>query len=173
MWRSIAASICRCCAFSPRRDGAAIAAARPSTRAVLILGMVQAGQLFTGWPDARPLAGALSGYLGPGARYLVEVPEVPIYYLMGRPGAQPRQFTSTFVIAYTDSRGQTLTGTPGFVAAIREGHFRVVAYNGAVTPGVDAAVAHALQNSRSYRLAKIALFQGAFAHAPYYIWVKR
>jgi hypothetical protein len=151
MWRSIAASICRCCAFSPRRDGAAIAAARPSTRAVLILGMVQAGQLFTGWPDARPLAGALSGYLGPGARYLVEVPEVPIYYLMGRPGAQPRQFTSTFVIAYTDSRGQTLTGTPGFVAAI----------------------AHVLQNSRSYRLAKIALFQGAFAHAPYYIWVKR
>lgn len=140
---------------------------------VLILGMVQAGQLFTGWPDARPLVGALSGYLRPGARYLVEVPEVPIYYLMGRPGAQPRQFTSTFVIAYTDSRGQTLTGTPGFVAAIRDGYFRVVAYNGAVTPGVDAAVAHALQNSRSYRLAKIVLFQGAFAHAPYYIWVKR
>lgn len=91
----------------------------------------------------------------------------------GRLVAQPRQFTSTFVIAYTDSRGQTLTGTPGFVAAIRDGYFQVVAYNGAVTPGVDAAVAHALQNSRSYRLAKIVLFQGAFAHAPYYIWVKR
>jgi hypothetical protein len=55
----------------------------------------------------------------------------------------------------------------------RDGYFRMVAYNGAVTPGVDAAVAHALQNSRSYRLAKIVLFQGAFAHAPYYIWVKR
>jgi hypothetical protein len=53
------------------------------------------------------------------------------------------------------------------------GYFRVVAYNRAVTTGVDAAVAHALQISRSYRLAKIVLFQGAFAHAPYYIWVKR
>ena len=140
---------------------------------VLVLGMVQASQLFSGWPDSRPLVGALSSYLRPGARYLVEVPEVPIYYLMGRPGAQPRQFTSTFVIAYTDSRGQMLTGPPGFVAAIRDGYFRVVAYNGAVTPAVDGAVARALQTSGSYRLAKIVLFPGPFAHAPYYIWVKR
>jgi 4-amino-4-deoxy-L-arabinose transferase-like glycosyltransferase len=140
---------------------------------VLLLGMVQASQLFTGWPDSRPLTSALSGYLRPGARYLVEVPEVPIYYLMGRPDAQPRQFTSTFVIAYTDSHGQTLTGTPGFVAAIRDGYFQVVAYNGTVTPEVDGAIARALQTSGSYRLARVVLFRGAFARAPYYIWVKR
>jgi CubicO group peptidase (beta-lactamase class C family) len=97
MWRSIAASICRCCAFSPLRDGAAIAAARPSTRA----------------------------------------------------------------------------GTMRRVAPSIGHDSASSAANGAVTPGVDAAVAHALQTSRSYRLTKIVLFQGAFAHAPYYIWVKR
>jgi hypothetical protein len=140
---------------------------------VLVLGMVQASQLFASWPDARPLTGALSGYLRPGARYLVEVPEVPIYYLMGRPGAQPRQFTSTFFIAYTDSHGQALTGTPGYVAAIRDGYFQVVAYNGTVTPAVDGAVARALQTSGAYRLARIVLSKGTFAQAPYYIWVKR
>ena len=98
--------------------------------------------------------------------------EVPIYYLMSRRCAARSVHVDLFHRVH-GSRGQYLTGHAGFVAAIKAGYFKVVAFDGQVTPGVDAAVAHALQTSRSYRLAKIVLFQGAFAHAPYYIWVKR
>jgi hypothetical protein len=114
-----------------------------------------------------------SSYLKPGAHYLVEVPEVPTYYLMARADAQPYQFTSTYVISYTDSRGQTLTGNAGFVAAIRDGYFRVIAYNGVTTPATDAVIAHALQVSSSYRLAKIVLSDSSYGRIPCYIWVKR
>ena len=40
----------------------------------------------------------MSRYLQPGAHYLVEVDEVPIYYLRHHADAQPDQFTSTYFI---------------------------------------------------------------------------
>jgi hypothetical protein len=138
----------------------------------LVFGMVQASIQF-GWPNSAVFVRDLSSYLRPGAHYLVEVPEVPTYYLMARADAQPYQFTSTYVISYTDSQGQTLTGNAGFVAAIRDGYFRVIAYNGVTTPATDAVIAHALQVSSSYRLAKVVLSDSSYGRIPCYIWVKR
>ena len=71
----------------------------------LVLGMVQSSYLFHQWPSSGPFVTAFAKYLKPNARYLVEVPEVPIYYLMGKPDAQPDQFTSTFFIAYFNKKG--------------------------------------------------------------------
>ena len=79
----------------------------------LVLGMVQSNQLYHEWPSSGPFVSAFARYLKPHARYLVEVPEVPMYYLMGRPDAQPDQFTSTYVITYFNSKGQALTGPAG------------------------------------------------------------
>lgn len=141
--------------------------------ATLALGMTQAAQLFAGWPDSGAFISAFSHYLGPGERYLVEAPEVPIYYLMSRPDAQLWQFGSTYVIFYTDSHGETLTGDAGFAAAIRDGYYQVIVYNGVDTPPVDAVIAHALQTSSLYRLAQIVPSTGDFANVPYYIWVRR
>ena len=87
-----------------------------------------------------------SRYLKPNALYLVEVPEVPIYYLEGRPDAQPKQFISTFPIP-------PLTTTKDFAAVVKTGEFQVIAYTGVVTPGPDQALARALAASRSYYLA--------------------
>jgi hypothetical protein len=115
---------------------------------------------------------AFSRYLKPHARYLVEVPEVPIYYLMGRPDAQPGQFTSTYNIAYTDPEGRYLTGPAGFTAAIRHGYFQVVAYNGTVTPAADGVLARALKASRSYHLAAKVRLGDASGPVTYDIWVK-
>ena len=56
------------------------------------------------WPTSGQFVRTFSGYLKPHARYLVEVPEVPIYYLLGHKDAQPRQFTSTFYINYRTAR---------------------------------------------------------------------
>jgi hypothetical protein len=138
----------------------------------LVLGMAQSENLYGAWPPAAPLVRALSPYLRPRATYLVEVPEVPIYYLEGQSDAQPGQFWSTYNITYIDSRGQTLTGNAGFQAAIRAGFFRVVAYDGDVTPAADAVIAKALQSSRAYRLATVVREDDSAGPLQFYVWVK-
>ncbi|MBO0787553.1 MAG: hypothetical protein J2P33_15925, partial [Actinobacteria bacterium] len=140
--------------------------------AALVFGIVQADAQY-GWPNSSGFTRAFSRYLQPGAHYLVEVPEVPIYYLRGRPGAQPYQFASTYAITYADAKGQTLTGDAGFAAAIRGGYFHAIAYNGITTPATDRVIARALQANGSYRLANVVLTNSSYGRIPYYIWVKR
>jgi len=140
--------------------------------AALTLGLSQADQLFGSWPDATPLVSVLARYLQPGARYLVEDDNIPIYYLRGRADAQPGQFTSTYDIVYRDSRGQLLTGTPGFLAAVRAGYFQVIIYNNTVTPGLDKALATALQSDPKYRLAGSVVQNATGFRATCYVWVR-
>jgi hypothetical protein len=138
----------------------------------LVLGLTQSWNLYHAWPASSAFAQALSTYLRPGARYLVEVPEVPIYYLQGRADAQPAQFWSTFNISYKNARGQTLTGNAGFAAAVRAGFFRVVAYNGDVTPAADAVIARTLESSCLYQLAEVLRISDSAGQVVYYIWVQ-
>jgi hypothetical protein len=138
----------------------------------LVLGMVQSNLLYHSWPSSGPFVNAFSKYLKPHARYLVEVPEVPIYYLMGRSDAQPNQFTSTFYIIYFNKKGQMLTGPAGFTAAVNGGYFQVIAYNNDVTLDADAALAKALKASHSYYLAAQVNLSDAFGPVHYDIWVK-
>jgi Dolichyl-phosphate-mannose-protein mannosyltransferase len=138
----------------------------------LALGVAQSGSLYHVWPSSGPLVTSFGKYLRPHARYLVEVPEVPIYYLMGNPDAQPGQFTSTYNISYTDAKGRTLTGPAGFAAAVRGGYFQVIAYSDTVTPAADAALATALRSSHSYHLAARVHLSDATGPVVYDIWVK-
>ncbi len=141
--------------------------------AALVLGMMQSARLYQGWPSSGPFVQALSAYLRPGARYLVEVSEVPTYYLEDRADAQASQFYSTFSFAYPASDGRLLTGNAGFTAAIRAGYFHVVAYNGDVTPAADVAIAQALAGSHAYRLADVVHLSNSQGPVNYDIWVKR
>src|SRR5262249_52229502 len=122
----------------------------------LAVGMTTANNQFNAWPNSALLVADMTHYLGPNARYLVEVEEVPIYYLRNYPDAQPRQFTSTYYIAYYDTKQRKmLTGDAGYAAAIKAGYFQIVAYNYQTTPGTDAAIARALAQSPYYRLANV------------------
>jgi hypothetical protein len=136
----------------------------------LVLGMVQANNLFNAWPNSAVFTRDIARYLQPHARYLVEVDEVPIYYLRHHPDAQPRQFTSTYYIGYVDAQGQFLTGNAGYVAAIKAGYFRVIAYNFQTTPAVDQVIAHAVRTSPNYRLA--AAVPNGNHTVTQYIWVR-
>ena len=138
----------------------------------LVLGMMQSGSLYQAWPDSTPFVQTFDGYLKPDARYLVEVPEVPIYYLIGNPDAQPGQFTSTYFITYYNTKGQALTGTAGYAAAVRAGYFQVIAYNGDVTQAVDQAIEGALATSKLYYLAAVVPLSDGAGPVNYYIWVK-
>ncbi len=138
--------------------------------AALVIGMTQANNLFNAWPDSSAFTRVMAQHLAPHARYLVEVDEVPIYYLRGHRDAQPDQFTSTYFIGYTD-HGQYLTGNAGYVAAIKAGYFRVVAYNGQVTPALDDVLARTLRADPDYRLA--ATLSNGNHSVTYYVWVRR
>jgi Dolichyl-phosphate-mannose-protein mannosyltransferase len=138
--------------------------------AVLALGMTQANNLFNVWPNTSVFIPDFARYLRPGGHYLVEVDEVPIYYLRHHADAQPDQFTSTYYIGYVDAHGQFLTANAGYVAAIKAGYFQVVAYNFQTTPAVDQVIAKTLTTDPSYRLA--AAIPNGNDTVTQYIWVK-
>jgi Dolichyl-phosphate-mannose-protein mannosyltransferase len=137
--------------------------------AALALGMTQANNLFNAWPNSTVFVADFARYLQPGARYLVEVDEVPIYYLRNHADAQPDQFTSTYYIGF-GGNGQFLTGNAGYVAAIKAGYFRVVAYNFQTTPAVDSVIARTLAADPLYRLA--AAIPNGNDTVTQYIWVR-
>jgi len=139
--------------------------------AALVIGMTQANNLFNAWPDSSAFTRVMAQHLALGAHYLIEVDEVPIYYLRSDRDAQPSQFTSTYFIGYTDRQGQYLTGNAGYVAAIKAGYFRVVAYNGQVTPALDNVLASTLRADPDYRLA--ATISNGDHSVNYYVWVRR
>jgi len=136
----------------------------------MALGMTQANNLFDSWPNSTTFVADMARYLKPGAHYLVEVDEVPIYYLRNRADAQPRQFSSTYFFSYTDSQGQILTGNSAYIAALKAGYFRVVAYNYQSTPAVDAVIAKTLAADDDYRLANS--ISNGNDTVTQYIWVR-
>jgi hypothetical protein len=137
----------------------------------LAVGMTAANNQFNGWPNSALFVSAMAHYLRPDARYLVEVDEVPIYYLRNYPDAQPSQFTSTYYIGYFDNtQGKLLTGNDGYIAAIKAGYFQVVAYNYSTTPATDGVIARALAQSPLYRLANV--IPNGNDTVRQYIWVK-
>ena len=95
---------------------------------------------------------------------------MPIYYLRQHADAQPDQFTSTYYIGFTDKQGQFLTGDAGYVAAIKAGYFRVIAFNYQTTPAVDAVIARTLAADPDYRLAVV--IPNGNDTVRQYIWVK-
>jgi hypothetical protein len=140
--------------------------------AAMVLGMTAANDLFHSWPNSQRFIQEMHRRLTPDGHYLVEVDEVPIYYLQDYLDAQPRQFTSTFFMNYTAKNGETLTGTPAYVAAIKAGYFQVVCYDDEVSPALDRTLARTLQSSPDYRLAA-AIPGGSDSRLTYYVWVKR
>ncbi len=139
----------------------------------ILLGMTQAAALFGGWGDSTGYVQAFARYLRPGAQYLVEVPEVPIYYLEGRKDAQAGQFSSTFTLTYQNPQGVVLTGATAYEAAIKNNFFQVVAIEGLTTPGTDNAITSELKKNRDYRLATVVKDDTKYHTGAYSIWVRK
>jgi hypothetical protein len=137
-------------------------------------GMSQSHVMFRGWPGADRLVGSIRQYQKPGAHYLVEIDEVPIYYLRGDTSAEPGQFTSTFAFLYLDWQGKWLTGDIAYQTAVEQGYFQVVAFDGITTPDIDQAILRGLHSPTSpYRYAAGIPEQTAYGTVVYQVWVKK
>lgn len=139
----------------------------------VLLGMSQAATLFGDWGNSTAFVNAFSHDLQPGANYLVEVPEVPIYYLEGRKDAQAKQFSSTFTITYQNPQGAVLGGVTGYEAAVKNDFFQVIAYDGLTTPGTDNAIASELARNPDYRRVAVVKEDTAYHTGAYSIWVRK
>ena len=139
----------------------------------IILGMSQATTLFGDWGNTTAYVNVFARYLQPGARYLVEVPEVPIYYLEGRKGANAGQFSSTFTITYQNPQGAVLTGVTGYEAAVKNDFFQVIAYEGLTTPGTDNAIASELAKNPDYKRVAVVKDDTTYHTGAYSIWVRK
>jgi len=137
-------------------------------------GMSQSHIMFGGWPNSDKLINTLRQYQKPNAHYLVEIDEVPIYYLRGDTSAEPGQFTSTFAFLYLDWQGQWLTGDNAYTTAVIQGYFQVIAFDGVTTPEIDQAILKGLHSPISpYRYAAGFPEQTAYGTVVYQVWVKK
>ncbi len=137
-------------------------------------GMSQSHIMFRGWANSTTLVSAIKQYQKPGAHYLVEIDEVPIYYLRGDTSAEPEQFTSTFAFLYLDWQGQWLSGAAAYQTAVEQGYFQVVAVSGNTTPDIDQAILKGLHSPISpYRLATWINEPTAYGTVSYQVWVKK
>jgi hypothetical protein len=139
----------------------------------LLLGMTEATHLFGDWGNSTAFVSAFAKELQPGAKYLVEVPEVPIYYLEGNKEAQAGQFSSTFVLVYQNPQGVVLSGNTAYEAAIKNNYFAVIAYEGFTTPATDNAIAAELKKDPDYRKVAVVSDATKYHAGSYTIWVRK
>jgi hypothetical protein len=138
---------------------------------VLALGMTQANEFFGTWPNSQGFIKEMARYLRPHSLYLVEAPEVPMYYLGTRPDAQPRQFLSTFGLSVVTKQGKRLNGDAAFKYTVRQGWYQVVAYDGVSTPATDRLLRQYMVGA-PYILKKVVSASNHGNIYNYYVWVK-
>jgi Dolichyl-phosphate-mannose-protein mannosyltransferase len=138
---------------------------------VLALGITQSNQFFGNWPNSQGFIKEMARYLRPHSLYLVEAPEVAIYYLENRPDAQPRQFISTFGLSIVTKQGKRLSGDAAFKYTVRQGWYQIVAYADASTPATDRLLRQYMVGA-PYTLKKVVSGSTHGRIYNYYVWVK-
>jgi hypothetical protein len=139
----------------------------------LLLGMTEATHLFNDWGNETAFVKAFSRELQPGATYLVEIPEVPIYYLEGNKEAQAGQFSSTFVLVYQNPKGVVLSGNTAYEAAIASNYFKVVAIEGFTTMATDNVIETELKKNKDYTKVAVVSDSTKDHDGAFTIWVRK
>jgi hypothetical protein len=139
----------------------------------LLLGMTEATHLYGDWGNETAFVHAFSKELKPGAMYLVEIPEIPIYYLQGNKEAQAAQFSSTFVLVYQNPKGVVLGGNTAYEAAITNNYFQVVAIEGFTTTATDNVIKAELARNKDYTKVAVVSDSTQYHNGAFTIWVRK
>lgn len=139
----------------------------------LTLGMNQSASNFGSWPDTKYLIPQLSYTVRPHQHWLGDPEEGPIYYLSGQKQTSYTDWLSFFYIDYTGRKGQSLTGIPGYVAAVQDGYFDGVVLNWSNgLPAAEEAVRQELRISGKYRLQSALPYTTSTGGGHFEIWVR-
>ncbi|GAA3830784.1 DUF3824 domain-containing protein [Sphaerisporangium flaviroseum] len=133
-------------------------------------GMAQSQWRYATWPDSTKLVNVLRPHVNSEGRYLADIAQVPTYYFQNV--TKVNQWTGTYHLAYTDTKGVKHTGAGAYTAAIDDGRYNLVVLQ---KPGVskfDPAIAKALPSSGRYRLYAELPFTTTFGDGSYQIWTR-
>ncbi|MFC1411852.1 ArnT family glycosyltransferase [Streptacidiphilus sp. N1-12] len=151
--------------YSPRRLGIALGVCLLATE----LGISQSAALFRQWPDSTRLEQVLRTQIRPQTgHYLVEEAEVPRYYQAAL--AQPYQWSGTYFFAYTDKKGEHLTGVPAYRAALTEDYFDLVVLRYGPTAGLDRQIDSALTTGHGYTLIATVAADSSYGRGTWFVW---
>ncbi|RCG32604.1 phospholipid carrier-dependent glycosyltransferase [Sphaerisporangium album] len=133
-------------------------------------GIEQSQWRYATWPDSTRLVNLLRPHVNSQGRYLSDIAQVPTYYF--RDITKWNQWTGTYHLNYTDTKGVKHTGAGAFAAAIDDGRYNFVVLQ---KPGVskfDPAIAKALATSAKYRLYAELPFTTTFGDGSYQVWTR-
>jgi hypothetical protein len=138
--------------------------------ALMVIGITQANQNYGNWPDATRMLEVVQHNLSPDGKYLAETAEVPAYYLGDQ--TSPSQWTSLFYLSYTRN-GRQLTGQPAYSAAIHDGYFDLIVFDGVTAPQLSEPLSRQLRADPDYRLIARLPFHMTSGSGAYEIWSRQ
>lgn len=140
--------------------------------AALTLGMSQSASNYGAWPNTQYLIPQLAYTVRPHQEWLGDPEEGPIYYLSREGLTDYTDWLSFFYIDYTGRKGQSITGIPGYRAAIDDGYFSGVVLNYSNgLPAAEEAVREEMRSSGRYRLLSSLPYQTSTGSGHFEIWV--
>ncbi|MBC3844317.1 hypothetical protein GXW82_41650 [Streptacidiphilus sp. 4-A2] len=135
--------------------------------------MTQSAENYGSWPNTTYLIPQLSYTVRPGQEWLGDPEEGPIYYLSKKGLTSYTDWLSFFYIDYTGRKGQSLTGIPGYRAAIDDGYFYGVVLNYSDgLPAAEQAVRDEMRSSGRYRLQSALPYETSTGGGHFEIWVR-
>jgi 4-amino-4-deoxy-L-arabinose transferase-like glycosyltransferase len=136
-------------------------------------GNAQAHAYFHTWPNAQPVAEAMSRYITAGqSQYLVEDYDVEAYYLLNH--TTWHQWNNTWSFTYwVHGAHKAITGTPAYVAAVQNHYFDLIVLDFGDTSATDHAITAAMRSCPDkcgYHVVAEVPYTGAAWSGQFTIW---
>jgi len=136
---------------------------------VATLGLIQARDLYNGWPNTSQLSAALHAEVRDASgRILAEDIEVSQFDALDV--TEPWQWESFYYPYYRDRSGQPLYGQPAIAQAIKDGYYDWVELSFIYLPDQAYYAAGQMARTRNYDLVDVILFGDAYGKAHYYLF---
>jgi hypothetical protein len=136
---------------------------------VATLGLIQARNLYDGWPDTSTLSAALHAQLRDGSgRILAEDIEVSQFDALDV--TEPWQWESFYYPYYLDHARKPLYGQPAIAQAIKDRYYNWVELSFIYLPDQAYYAAGQMARTRNYDLVDVILFGDSYGQAHFYLF---
>jgi hypothetical protein len=136
-------------------------------------GLAQADGYFHEWPDAQPVADAMSRYVTMGNnQYLVEDYDIEAYYLKDKVHWQQWDNTWSFTY-YSHDLHKSIGGMPAFVDAVKNHYFALIVLDFGDTSATDHVITAAMKacpDDCGYHVIAEVPYTGATWQGQFTIW---
>lgn len=139
---------------------------------LFFVGVREAQNMYTSWPDTTRLAYVLNTQVRSGnGHYLMEQYEVSRYNL--RNDTYNWQWVGLDFFQYTDKQGHYYIGDPAYAKAINDGYFDIIQLNYGFDYATAMSISNDIKQSKKYELVAKIPFQDSYGTGYFSVWGKR